>query len=62
MMEKKMTKEEISIQMDKAAVDALMELRKIPKQHITIIGGWIKKHYLKAGYKRLCKRILEEMK
>jgi hypothetical protein len=56
-MEKK-SSEEIRIEMDKAGMDAAVELKKVPKEHILAVAAWIKKHYLKAGYKRLCKALL----
>ena len=54
--------------MDDAAEDAKQELGELAGlgeddmsfQSIVIIASWIKKHYLTAGYKRLCKVLMEE--
>lgn len=45
--------------MDNAAVDAENDLLNYPEEHITTVANWLKKHYLKAGYKRLGRVLLE---
>jgi macrodomain Ter protein organizer (MatP/YcbG family) len=60
-MEQK-SSEEIKAEMDKAALEAVKELKKLDKKALVEVGEWIKKHYLKAGYKRLCKALLAEIK
>jgi len=57
-MEKK-SSEEIKAEMDAAAKVAEADLKKIDRKSIEIVGGWIKKHYLKAGYKRLSKLLIK---
>jgi hypothetical protein len=54
------TKEEIMAKMNKAAGEAEAEFVKTwsGKQ----VGEWLKKWYMAAGYKRLCKVILAQYK
>lgn len=52
-------KEQIMKEMDEAANLAEKELSKVDKKSIEVVGGWIKKHYLKAGYKRLCRMLIK---
>lgn len=58
----KKSTDEIKKEMDKAAEIAAEELEKIPAAQIKVVATWIKNHYLKAGYKRLCRLLLAEMK
>lgn len=51
-MEKK-SKEEVAAEMDAAAKVAEGELKKLDKKSVETVAAWVKKHYLKAGYKRL---------
>ncbi len=46
--------------MDDAAQDALQGLEMIDAKAVLVIASWIKKHYLTAGYKRLCKVLMQE--
>ncbi len=46
--------------MDDAAEDARQELQSKGVDEILLVALWIKKHYLSAGYKRLCKVLMEE--
>lgn len=58
-MEQKKSKEEIMKEMDSAAELAKKDLDKVDKKSIEVVGGWIKKHYMKAGYKRLCRLLIK---
>uniref|UniRef100_A0A6M3LW58 Uncharacterized protein n=1 Tax=viral metagenome TaxID=1070528 RepID=A0A6M3LW58_9ZZZZ len=53
-MEQK-SKEQVMKEMDEAALLAEKDLAKLDKKAIETIGTWIKKHYMKSGYKRLCR-------
>ncbi len=44
--------------MDDAADEAKVELPS--HEHTLPVAVWIKKHYMHAGYKRLCKVLMEE--
>ena len=46
--------------MDDAAEDARQELQSKGVDEILVVAAWIKKNYLHAGYKRLCKVLMEE--
>ena len=46
--------------MDEAAAGARVELEKMDTHAVLHVAAWLKKHYLEAGYKRLCKTLLEE--
>jgi hypothetical protein len=41
--------------MDKAANEAEKDLESIPNESLVAMGKWFRKWYLKAGYKRLGK-------
>jgi len=45
--------------MDEAIVPAREDLETLPKEAVEAVGAWMKRHYLKAGYKRLSKLLLE---
>ena len=47
--------EQILKEMDAAALTAEKE---IPTAQAKVVGAWIKKHYAKAGYKRLAKLLI----
>lgn len=51
-------KEQVFAEMDAAAAKAEEELKNIPKESLEPIVEWIRKHYGKAGYKRLCRILL----
>lgn len=51
-MEKK-SKEQIVKEMDEAAVIAQKELGKLDRKSVEVVSAWVKKHFMKAGYKRL---------
>jgi hypothetical protein len=47
--------------MDEAAEKAAEELEKIAAEDpngVAVVAQWMKKHYIKAGYKRLAKVLL----
>lgn len=46
-------------EMDLAAAEAEGQLDDIPEEQIAPIANWIRDNYLKAGYKRLCKVLLQ---
>ena len=46
--------------MDDAAQDALQGLEMIDAKAVLVVAAWIKKYYLSAGYKRLCKVLMQE--
>ena len=46
--------------MDDAAQDALQGLEMIDAKAVLVVAAWIKKHYMHAGYKRLCKVLMQE--
>ena len=58
----KKSTDEIKKEMDAAAEIASKELVNIPTAQVKAVATWIKNHYLKAGYKRLCRLLLAEMK
>ena len=58
-MEQK-SKEETMKEMDQAAEIAAKDLSKVDKKAIEAVGSWIKTHYMKAGYKRLCKLLINK--
>lgn len=45
--------------MDAAAEEARKDLPS--HEHTMVVAEWIDKHYLTAGYKRLCRLLLEEL-
>ena len=49
----KETSNEILANMDEAAKKANEDFDKLPEEPKRIVGDWIKKWYLSAGYKRL---------
>jgi len=55
------TPEQIKEEMDAAAKIARKDLEEMPVEKTRPVAAWIKKHYLKAGYKRLCRMLLEEL-
>lgn len=52
-------------QMDKAAAEAQRELEghmadtEAVRMAVKYVAGWLQTHYMKAGYKRLCKVLLK---
>lgn len=48
--------------MDNAAADAENDLINYPEEHIATAANWLKKWYMKAGYKRLGRVLLESAK
>ena len=52
--------------MDDAADEARQELHKVVERgegdadSVLFVAAWIKKNYLNAGYKRLCKVLMQE--
>lgn len=52
MIEKK-TSEEILAGMDEAALQAKEEFDKLPEDAKSLASAWLRKWYLKAGYRRL---------
>jgi hypothetical protein len=54
--------EEIKQEMDAAAATAAKDLAKIPAAQVKLTATWIKNYYLKAGYKRLCRLLLAQIK
>lgn len=62
MTNNKKTPDEIKHEMDEAAKIARKDLEKMSVEQTRPVATWIKNHYLKAGYKRLCRMLLEELK
>lgn len=60
-MEKKST-EQILKEMDAATLVAEKDLKSIPQTQLSAVSGWLKKHYIKAGYKRLAKLLIAKTK
>lgn len=58
----KKSTEDIKKEMDAAAEIAAEDLAKIPAAQIKVVATWIKNHYLKAGYKRLGRLLVAEIK
>jgi len=58
----KKSTDEIKKEMDVAAEIAAKDLVEIPAAQVKAVATWIKNHYLKAGYKRLCRLLLAEIK
>lgn len=54
--------EQILQEMDAAAITAEKDLKAIPQTAITSVASWLKKHYIKAGYKRLAKLLIAKVK
>ncbi len=52
MVDKK-TQEEILKGMDEAAEQAKQDFQTLPEETRKLAAGWVRKWYLKAGYKRL---------
>jgi len=48
--------------MDAAAKDAEKELKTLDKQAAQTVGTWMKKHFTAAGYKRLCRLLVAQVK
>ena len=48
--------------MDEAAIIAEKELNSLSPKVVKVIGGWVNKHYLKAGYKRLGRLLVQKGK
>ena len=48
--------------MDEAAADAQNDLVNLPEEAIVAVANWVKKWYMKAGYKRLSRVLLEAAK
>ncbi len=46
-------------EMDDAATEAENELSEIPDEFVIPVAIWMKKWYMKAGYKRLGRILLE---
>ena len=46
--------------MDDAAEEARIQLGLLDVNATGLVAAWIKKNYLSAGYKRLCKVLMQE--
>jgi len=46
--------------MDEAALDAFTDFQELPEESQDIIRNFLKKWYLVAGYKKICKLIIKE--
>lgn len=57
-MARKVWTEEDSVKMDTAAQGAAKELEDICPENVQEVAQWMKKHYLTAGYKRLCRALM----
>ena len=53
------TSEQILKEMDNAAIIAEKDM---PTAQAKVVGDWLKKHYKKAGYKRLAKLLIARAK
>jgi hypothetical protein len=49
----KATQKQILANMDEAAEQAKVDFKNLPEETQRLAAAWIKKWYLKAGYKRL---------
>ena len=45
-------------EMDETAEVAEAELDNLDAEAVKLIGGWMKRHYKTAGYKRLSKKLI----
>jgi hypothetical protein len=54
------SKDEILAEMDVAATEAEAELKLIPESEIRPVADWWRKHYLKAGHKRLGRILIKQ--
>lgn len=50
--------ETLKAEMDAAAVEAGKELETLDANAVQIVGGWLKKHFTQAGYKRLSRLLV----
>lgn len=57
MAEKERTQDQVL--MDQAAESAAKELDEMPNGPVKEVANWWKRHYLKAGHKRLAQRLLK---
>lgn len=62
--EKERTPEQQAIidKMDAAAKDAEKALKTLDKNAVQVVGGWMKEHFAKAGYKRLSRMLVNVVK
>jgi len=51
--------EKDKVAMDNAAADAQNELVDMPDEALTLVANWFDRWYMKAGYKRLGRVLLE---
>lgn len=51
--------EEDREKMDKAAAEAEEDLNNLSNEAVKEIGAWWRKHYMKAGHKRLARVLLQ---
>lgn len=52
------TPEQIKAEMNLAADIAKKDLKNVPAAHIKTVAAWVEKHYMTAGYKRLCRVLM----
>jgi hypothetical protein len=45
-------------EMDEYLPQAVEALTQLPEESVREVAGWLKAHYMKAGYKRLCRALL----
>ncbi len=57
-MPEEKTAEEIKAEMDKAAVEAAKQLKKLDKAAVKAVAEWMKANLSTAGYKRLGKALV----
>jgi len=48
--------------MDAAAKDAEEELQALDKDAVQTVAAWMKAHFAVAGYKRLCRLLVAQVK
>ena len=63
-MAKERTPEQQAIidKMDAAAKEAEKELKKLDNAAVKVVGAWMKAHFAAAGYKRLCRLVVAQVK
>ncbi len=56
------SKEQIKQEMDQAAEIASQELNQLDPNAVKVVATWMKNHYMKAGYKRLGRILVNKVK
>ena len=53
------TPEQIKAEMDSASIIAEQALAKLPKAQVKVVANWVNQFYMKAGYKRLGRALVQ---